>query len=87
MCRTSLALSLKTEGKSVVSKAPLLSNMPHLGTTDINVFSGICFSTYFTVQVILSRFAGFEAKVDLPCFWQQPRWLTRFLRGHPSKCC
>ena len=37
----------------VVLKAPLLSNMLHLSTTDINVFSGICFSTYFTIQIVL----------------------------------
>ena len=37
----------------VVSKGPLLSNMSHLGTTNIIVFSGICFGTYFTIQIIL----------------------------------
>ena len=38
---------------TVVPKGPLLSNMSHLGTTDIIVFSGICFGTYFTIQIIL----------------------------------
>ena len=37
----------------VATKAPLLSNMHNLGTTDINLFSGICFSAYFTIQIIL----------------------------------
>ena len=32
----------------------ILPTRPHLGTTDINVFSGICFSTYFTILFILT---------------------------------
>ena len=40
-------------GPPVVPRVPILSNRPHLGTTDIHVFSGICFSTYFTIPFIL----------------------------------
>ena len=38
---------------TVVPRVPILFNRPHLGTTDISIFSGICFSTYFTIQFIL----------------------------------
>ena len=34
-------------------KGLLLSNMSHLGTKNVIVFSGIWFSTYFTIQIIL----------------------------------
>ena len=38
-----LNILTKPRMRVVVPKAPLLSNMHHLGTTDLNIFSGICF--------------------------------------------
>ena len=37
----------------VVQRVPILPNRPDFDTTNINVFLGICFSTYFTIQFIL----------------------------------
>ena len=50
----SLPLQQKRRALCIVPKASILPNRPHLGTTDISVFSGICFSAYFTILFILT---------------------------------